>query len=478
MKELDEIFLNDEISDYEKSILYFALNSNITDMYYITPKDINQIADLLSISLDFLQKVIGLSKGSQKRNYDYGNYFSNLGINYNPSYSLFFYNIYLYLTINNQINEWKDGYDQSNLIENKNLLISINTNFITFNYNNTYIQKYYDQNQFTDDELNSFSSESLKLFLNYYDIFLKSKLWDLNNNGKLELFFEVYVYELTKKLDSMYFLFIITMIINSPFISVDFKNIGNEFRNEISPILKDTKLISIRINSMYQDTTILPNGRTRSNSDTTRLLLIYGFENFDSYFLRLDLKHKGRDCIHFNNNSPGGRKSYLLCKKEYDNIISKYPKIKEYFIEYSSHLYMLKEKINLDVDKEIKGCIKEYETQYSHYNLFEGFDESEVIEFIELLSKYMPMKYFSKIDKENLYAIKCTNFNKLMYNVNLLFLYEYFNQINEMPEGIEKKIMCNIIKYAYNSKIIDKIDEDLNNVGYIKMIISDVKKSL
>ena len=90
----------------------------------------------------------------------------------------------------------------------------------------------------------------------------------------------------------------------------------------------------------------------------------------------------------------------------------------------------------------------------------------------------MPMKYFTRIDKEDLYACTCTKFNKLMSYVNLLFYFKYLNQISEMTDGLENEIQCKIIKYAYSIGLIEKIDKEFNNVDYIKMIIFDARNRL
>ena len=201
-------------------------------------------------------------------------------------------------------------------------------------------------------------------------------------------------------------------------------------------ILKNGRIISIQANSLYFDSAKKCDDRTKQDN-TTRLQILYGYENFDTYVMRVDLSHKGQPFIHFNNASPGKVCSYLFNKEEYENTISRYPLLQSCFVEYSNDRWALKERNNCELTEEMARMFDTVESEKAHKIVFsESFSEDCVVRFIELFSNMLPATCLIPIDKNGEHARKCFNYDILIRNTTLLYLTCMSNLVRDESESI------------------------------------------
>ena len=67
-------------------------------------------------------------------------------------------------------------------------------------------------------------------------------------------------------------------------------------------MLQNAWLIAAQVELLPMQYSDTPEKRTRKDR-TTRIQLLYGYPNYDSYCIRLDLKHKGQGFVHYNNKN-------------------------------------------------------------------------------------------------------------------------------------------------------------------------------
>ena len=277
-------------------------------------------------------------------------------------------------------------------------------------------------------------------------------------------------YELRTRLNALYLIMITQIIMHSPFFEEEIHKMALEMYEHLMFILKNGKIISIQVNSLHCD--IAKSGDDRTKRDnTTRLQILYGYENFDTYVMRVDLSHQGQPFIHFNNASPGKVCSYLFTKEEYENTISRYPLLKSCFIEYNNNRWALKERNNCELTKEMARMFDTVESEKAHKGVFsESFSEGCVIRFIDLLSNMLPSTCYTPIDKDGEHARRCFNYDILVRNTSWLCLACINSFINKESESIDI-LMNDIFTKATNYGLIPNEDhltcDSLFGVYYI-----------
>ena len=277
-------------------------------------------------------------------------------------------------------------------------------------------------------------------------------------------------YELRTRLNALYLIMITQIIMHSPFFEEEIHKMALEMYEHLMFILKNGKIISIQVNSLHCD--IAKSGDDRTKRDnTTRLQILYGYENFDTYVMRVDLSHQGQPFIHFNNASPGKLCSYLFTKEEYENTISRYPLLKSCFIEYNNNRWALKERNNCELTKEMARMFDTVESEKAHKGVFsESFSEGCVIRFIDLLSNMLPSTCYTPIDKDGEHARRCFNYDILVRNTSWLCLACINSFINKESESIDI-LMNDIFTKATNYGLIPNEDhltcDSLFGVYYI-----------
>ena len=277
-------------------------------------------------------------------------------------------------------------------------------------------------------------------------------------------------YELRTHLNALYLIMITQIIMHSPFFDEVIHQMASEMYEHLMFILKNGRIISIQANSLYFDSAKNCDDRTKKDN-TTRLQILYGYENFDTYVMRVDLSHKGQPFIHFNNASPGKVCSYLFNKEEYENTISRYPLLQTCFVEYSNDRWALKERNNCELTEEMARMFDAVESEKAHKIVFsESFSEDCVVRFIELFSNMLPATCLIPIDKNGEHARKCFNYDILIRNTTLLYLACISNFVRNESESINL-LIDDIFNKAFSYGLIldgEQIDRDsLFGIYYI-----------
>lgn len=258
-------------------------------------------------------------------------------------------------------------------------------------------------------------------------------------------------YELRVRLNALYFILAVQIIKNSPFFDREIRSIASEMYNRLMIILKNGKIISAQIESLYFDTSIISEKRTRQNR-TTRIQIIYGYNNYDTYVMRLDLAHQGQPFVHFNNSSPGEVYSNLITEDEHKNIIAEYPDFASCFIEYGKNQWSLKERKNCEFTEKTKESYNQVESVLKHKSVFEqNYSEHKVLEFIDIMRKMLPQSFCVPIDTDGNHARRCFNYDVLVRDAILLvlgFLCGEHEDIN--------RIIDDMVKRAYNYGLISE----------------------
>lgn len=277
-------------------------------------------------------------------------------------------------------------------------------------------------------------------------------------------------YELRTRLNALYLIMITQIIMHSPFFEEEIHKMALEMYEHLMFILKNGRIISIQVNSLHCDIAKSCEDRTKRDN-TTRLQILYGYENFDTYVMRVDLSHQGQPFIHFNNASPGKVCSYLFNKEEYENAIFRYPSLESCFVEYSNERWALKERNNCDLTKEMAIMFDTVEAEKAHKGVFsENFSEDCIVRFIDLFSSMLPYTCNIPIDKDGDHARRCFNYDILIRNTTLLYIACISSFVREESESINL-LVDDIFNKALNYGLIleeEHIERDsLFGVYYI-----------
>lgn len=260
--------------------------------------------------------------------------------------------------------------------------------------------------------------ENIDFLMNY----LETEAFRLDRDN-LQLTVKSITYELEARLNFIYCIGVLLIIDSSPYLEDSIKHISKELYLYLITYLKNSRLIGMKLNLNSPHVEIGSRGR---NDDTTQMLMVYGYNNYDTYCLRLDLPHKGIEFLHYNNRSPGSGgnevKSCIFGEKEYLEIIEKYSEItglSDMFIEYGG-LFALKERCNCAFkSNEEKRLFDLLESNHAHISFSrKQHDENSILEFIELLSFFFGSKR-ETIQSDD-YAIKCFNLDKIMMESKIL----------------------------------------------------------
>lgn len=233
----------------------------------------------------------------------------------------------------------------------------------------------------------------------------------------IQLMQENLSYEFATRTMALYLITILRILINSNQTSDSVKGIATDLNLNSITLLRNGRIIDVASNVKYHDQKIPVQKRGRNNSETTRLEICYGYENYDSYCLRLDLAHKGEGFVHYNNVTPGGVKSCLFTEDEYGNAIKKYPDTESFFIKYGKR-YALKERGHCDFTPDSKNHYEKLREQKEHDPVLSSeYTEESVLEFISELTNFLPARCLRSIDKDGTRRNYLFNHDKFMGGV-------------------------------------------------------------
>lgn len=216
--------------------------------------------------------------------------------------------------------------------------------------------------------------------------FLTQGFEDIYDRNHLRILYRIIKYELITCSNSLYMIVITQIVKLSPFFDQEIKGIADEMYNHLLQLIQNARIISVQTNYRYPTNYDHIDNRGKLDN-TTRLQILYGYENYDAYYLRLDLAHKGQGFIHYNNKSPGGVKCSLFNESEYKEILSKYPNSDIFFIQYGNR-YALREMSNLTLNETEVGEYKEIACLKEHEKAFvKEYSEEKVLEPVDTNKK-------------------------------------------------------------------------------------------
>lgn len=280
-------------------------------------------------------------------------------------------------------------------------------------------------------------------------------------------------YELIARVNSVYLITINQVIKHSPYFDEKMQSVASEMYYYLLSLAQNARVISIQTNYLPPLRSDEPEDRGRRDN-TTRLQVLYGYENFDTYYLRLDLAHKGQGFIHYNNKSPGGIKCCLFDEEEYRIILSKWPTAESFFVDYDGR-FALKEPHNLELSGDEITIYEAIRKQKEHAQAFEGtYDEESVVTFINVISSMLPAYCNVCLDTEEDHARNCFQYEKIMFYSVLLEM----AILSKKEESINKGLAI-ITELAVKYGIIthDATDQYANIEG-VCLIIDEAKNKV
>lgn len=450
------VFCDMDLNSYEKTILSLALSFSLSRSYDLKEDDIVGLANLLHIDFDLLFKALTVTaeiapsttvvfgndtiKGSELM--DSTLFSALIKINFAKKF----------------LSQLEFGSSHTDLKNNIDLFYSaihefemVNASIATFECmaHGVFSLDYslFDTPDFNPREL----LDTLKLYMSSYDSM------QLNISPSLLICY-VLEYDLHVRLNSLHLITVVQIIKHSLFFSQGTRNIADELYDHLLFMLKNGRIISIQTNSLYVTGAESPEKRGKSNN-TTRMQIVYGYSNYDTYLLRLDLSHKGEGVIHWNNRTPGGVKCCLFSNDDFEQIVTVNPGIAPCFIEYGRK-WALKERNNCNISKELWNVYDTIRSKKEHEPVFQNYNESDVIDFVELISKMFPEQWHVPIDKDEVHARQCFNMDKIMSFVHLL-CFEYMHTpfdsgcINKLHNIIvDKAVKYGLINPEVRSKYL------------------------
>ena len=470
------IFYDGELTDYQKTIYSMALAHSLANTIVFKKEDILAVSSLLNVDYELLNKALNffVDNNTTTRKVKLGNQYYDLSYFTNDELLDVLIRSYL---IYKSIGEISDGIRTQDIENNYHTYLNclvefdlINARVATFEcmQNGCFS---YDNNVFN----NSLYKPRCQIdLLHFYSKFEKCEKFDRND---LPFIYRKISYDLLTHVNSLYIIIVAQIIKHSKFIGDDIKYLAEEMYSYLLQMVHNARVISVETNYLFPTNNINLENRGKKDN-TTRLQIIYGYENYDTYYLRLDLAHKGQGFVHYNNESPGGVKCCLLTKMEYNEITKSLPETSKFFIQYGNR-YALKELINLTMTDKEKKLYNDICKKKDHNKAFsENVNETSVLNFIDIVSAMLPQKCYVNIDYEQKHAEYCFNLDKIMFESTYLGLaiiedneYEFDERLSNI---VIKAIRYGLIKedeakdYLSIEGVCLIIDEALNQVPLYK----------
>jgi len=438
MSTLDESvyeFCDKDIPSYEMTIYTLAMAYAESPLFSVDDEMISELAQLLIVDEELLK--YALSGNTSFRYGDVRIKFGEKTVDCTEYFkNTFFASIIKLHLAYKELDKISDAIDEDTIIKNIEHIRAMIFYFDSTNANNaTYecmLEQQFSLKHTVYDSGDSPPMDYLKMLMTL----VTSDDCLEYDKSLLSIISHLAQYELRTRLNALYLIMITQIIMHSPFFEEKIHKMALEMYEHLMFILKNGRIISIQVNSLHCDIAKSCDDRTKRDN-TTRLQILYGYENFDTYVMRVDLSHQGQPFIHFNNTSPGKVCSYLFNKEEYENAISRYPLLESCFVEYSNERWALKERSNCELTKEMSKMFDTVESEKAHKGVFsENFSEDCIVRFIELFLNMLPSTCCIPIDKDGEYARRCFNYDILIRNTTLLYLAYISSFIREESESI------------------------------------------
>lgn len=321
--------------------------------------------------------------------------------------------------------------------------------------------------------------------LNYLEMLYREDLV-YDNLSEINCIVNTISYDMATRINTIYLLGVLLVMENSPFLDDEIKNVAKDLYLYLIKTFKNSRLVGININSSPVQMKDKPGERGRL-ANSTRIMIVYSYDNYDAYCLRLDLPHKGIEFVHYNNRSPGDGhgtevESCVYSEKDYLEVLMKHndiPRLKEFFIEYSG-IFALKERCNCTfLDDREKQVFDKLEKEHSHAFISKNQYTEETIEaFVQVFSYFFASSCLKPIDADYEFAQSCFNCNKLMFDFQLLIL----SRMHLSPDTIKSyKYIDMIVERAIRYRLFDCNEsekEEWKNINGVYLIIDDILKNM
>ena len=295
MSTLDESvyeFCDKDIPSYEMTIYTLAMAYAESPLFSVNDEMISDLAQLLMVNEELLRYAL-----SGNTYFKYGDVRIKFGEK-TVDCTDYFKNTFFASIINlyfayKELHKISDATDEDTIIENIEHIRAAIFYFDSTNANNaTYecmLEQQFSYKHTVYDSGDFPPMDYLKMLMTLvtsgdcleYDKFLLSITSHLAR------------YELRTRLNALYLIMITQIIMHSPFFEEEIHKMALELYEHLMFILKNGRIISIQVNSLYFDSSKSCDERTKRDN-TTRLQILYGYENFDAYVMRVDLSHQGQ----------------------------------------------------------------------------------------------------------------------------------------------------------------------------------------
>ena len=297
----------------------------------------------------------------------------------------------------------------------------------------------------------------LDFHINDFMPILKDLAWCdhfwVNYSHLLPVIYTILNYAFISHAKTLFLVVAIQIIKHSSLFAPAMRKIAEAFYNEMTFILHSARVISIQFNSLFQAATGNFDDRVKNNSNTTRLQILYGYNNYDIYELRIDMAHQGVGWTHFNMKSPGGIKSFLFTKDEYTEAIGRYPQMEKCFIQYGER-WALKEKINCAMTIDENAIFDELVEKKEHQQLFKDeFSEELLLQFLQIIARILPDRYSVPIDKDGEYTRYCFSIDHLIKEAS-----DYYCELLRDDVCAQEEAMVRILARAVANHWINQDD--------------------
>lgn len=119
----------------------------------------------------------------------------------------------------------------------------------------------------------------------------------------LFIFIDLIMYEIRTRFACTFFVGVLLLISESNYFPTHIKSISKELYCYLNKKLINSRLLGLKINSNFSEVDEICERTSRDR--TSQLILVFSYNNFDSYCFRFDMAHKGVEFSHINFTSPG-----------------------------------------------------------------------------------------------------------------------------------------------------------------------------
>lgn len=435
-------FCDHNVSAYEKTIYILAMASAST--CNLRRNDIKELACFLEVDYELLNKALEeeVYLPYSKAVIKFGDDIIECGSFYKNDFFRIMVNVFF---MYKNLDDLFDGTDDEEVVENIN---TFNAILHLFDMTNAIATTYecMQKNAFSFDNAmyDSTGYFEPKNYINMLTMLVSAEDCLEYDKGLLSVLTMLLKYEFHTRVNALNLVTVCQILKHSPCFNEEIHNIATDLYNKLLFILKNGRVISINVNSLFLKKNKPSNERVKKDN-TTRLQLLYGYSNYDCYDLRLDFSHQGQETVHFNNETPGGVSCCIFTQHEYQSIMIKYPELEECFISYGQR-WALKERINCELSKDAWVSYDEVSKDKSHDPVFtKPYSEEIINDFINIVAQMLPKNYRKPIDTNGTYSKYCFNYDVIMRDITLLYLaylLRDYEQSNIITERIADKAYC------------------------------------